>query len=381
MIYFDNAATTFPKPAPVYETINEFIRTIGVGAGRSAHRQSVAASRAMFETRELLARLFGVHDAGRIVFTSGATESLNLAIFGTVKPGDRVVTSSLEHNAVMRPLRVLVQQSGVMVDAVPCAADGRVDLEKWEAALRKKPAVAVVNHGSNVTGAIAPIGEIGGLCRKYGVRFIVDAAQTAGIADIDVDEANIDFLAFSGHKSLYGLPGTGGLFIREGCDPEPLKYGGTGSRSESDEQPLFLPDRYESGTQNMPGIVSLGAGTAFVLEQGVSAIRAHGGHLAALFIEGLQSLPGVRTYGAPDTTHGSLPVVSMTIDGIDNGILAQRFSDEFDIAVRAGLHCAPQAHRTTGTFPDGTVRISFGFFNTEEECVLLLDALNIICGK
>jgi len=377
MIYFDNAATTFPKPDPVYDAVNDFIRNVGVSAGRSAYNKSVAASRIMFEVREQLAGLFGIKDASRIVFTSGATESLNLALLGTLKRGDRVVTSSFEHNSVMRPLWFLREERGVQVETVFCGTDGSFDLAQWELALRKRPAGAIVNHGSNVIGTIAPVIEIGAMCKRYGVRFFVDAAQTAGIVPIDVEEAGIDFLAFSGHKNLYGIQGTGGLYIREGCDPLPLKFGGTGSLSELDQQPLFLPDRYESGTQNLPGIVSLGAGAAFVGQKGVSAIFDHGKNLAVPFLADLRQLSNMRIHG-PENRDRVLPTISITIDGFDNGIVAQRLNDEYDIALRAGLHCAPEAHRTMGTFPEGTIRISFGYFTTAEECGKLFLALKKI---
>lgn len=378
MLYFDNAATTFPKPPRVYDAVNDYMRNVGVGAGRSAHRQAVAASRTLFDARERCAEVFGVRDAGRIVFTANATESLNLAVLGSATPGRRIVISSMEHNSVMRPLRFLRNERRVEVEVVPCLPDGTFELSLWEEALRKRPETVVVNHGSNVTGSIAPLAAIGTLCRKFGARFIVDAAQTAGLVPLDVEEANIDFLCCSGHKNLYGIQGTGVLYIREGCGPQPLVFGGTGSRSESDEQPTFLPDRYESGTRNMPGIASLAAGAEFVLKTGVREIFDHGSRLAGALLDGLRSIPRIHIYG-PQNPGAMLPTVSITIDGVDNGAVAQRLNDEFDIAVRVGLHCAPMAHRTIGTFPDGTVRLSTGYFNTEEECNVLLGALKEIC--
>ena len=228
-IYFDNAATTFPKPALVYDVVDDYIRTIGVSAGRAAHRQAIAASRIMFDARERLAAIFGVRDAGRIVFTVNATESLNLALLGSVKPGDQIVVSSIEHNSVMRPLRFLQDERQVNVEIIPCSTHGAFDLSLWESALKKRPKNVVVNHGSNVIGSIAPLSAIGALCRKHDARFFVDAAQTAGIVPIDVEESNIDYLCFSGHKNLYGIQGTGVLYIREGCDPRPIAFGGTGS--------------------------------------------------------------------------------------------------------------------------------------------------------
>ena len=378
MIYFDNAATTFPKPVLIYDAVNDYMRNIGVGAGRSAHSQAVAASRTMFGARERIAAVFGVRDASRLVFTASATESLNLALLGSVKPGDRIVVSSMEHNSVMRPLRFLQNERRAKVEIIPCNQQGAFDLSLWESVLQKRPENVVVNHGSNIIGSIAPLKEIGALCRKYGARFIVDAAQTAGLIPIDVEAANIDFLAFSGHKNLYGLQGTGGLYIREGCDPQPLMFGGTGSRSESDEQPQFMPDRYESGTQNMPGIASLAAGAEFVNKSGIAAIFDHGSKLAVALLNGLCSISRIHIYG-PRTPETMLPTVSLAVEGLDNAAVAQRLNDEFSIAVRVGLHCAPVAHRSIGTFPNGTIRISLGYFNTEEECGALIAALKKIC--
>jgi cysteine desulfurase / selenocysteine lyase len=377
-IYFDNAATTFPKPEQVYKAVNDYMHTIGVGAGRSAHRQAVAANGIMFDVRERLAAMFGARDGSRIIFTPGATASLNLALLGTVKPGELVAVSSLEHNAVMRPLRVLQDERQVKVEIIPCTPQGMFELPRWEKALQKRPKHVVVNHGSNVIGSIAPLSALGALCRKYGARFIVDAAQTAGLIPLDVEESAIDFLAFSGHKNLYGLQGTGGLYIRDGYDPQPLFFGGTGSRSESDEQPLFMPDRYESGTQNMPGIASLAAGTDYILKTGITSIFDHDSKLAGMLLDALRSIPKVRIYG-PQTPGKMLPTISITLEGMDNAVVAQRLNDEYSIAVRVGLHCAPNAHRTIGTFPFGTIRISFGFFTTEEECKTLIAAVTKIC--
>jgi cysteine desulfurase family protein len=383
MIYLDNAATTFPKPPQVYDAVHDYIRTIGASPGRSAHRNAVKAGRVVFTARERLALLFHVRDASRIVFTLNATEALNLAILGSVKKGDRVVVSSLEHNSVMRPLRFLAESRNVTVDIVPCDTNGGYDLYRWEAVIRQRPSLVVVNHGSNVIGTVAPISDIGILCRKHGVRFLVDAAQTAGLVPIDVEQAAVDFLAFSGHKGLYGLQGTGGLYIREDAGEAgllPLKFGGTGSNSESDEQPQFLPDRYESGTQNGPGIAAFGAGVAFVMEKGISAVFDHGSRLTSALLDGLSALPCAHVYG-PKKPRDMLPTISMTFDGFDSGTVAQRLNEEYDIAVRVGLHCAPAAHRTIGTFPGGTVRISFGYFNSEEDVTALNAALSRICRK
>jgi cysteine desulfurase / selenocysteine lyase len=379
MIYLDNAATSFPKPPAVYDAVNAFMRDIGASAARSAHRSAIEAGRIVFSARERCASLFNVGDAARIVFTSNATAGLNTVLLGTLQPGDTVIASSMEHNSVMRPLRHLEKERGVQVRVLPCNRYGAFDCAAWESALAKRPKMAIVNHGSNVIGAIAPVADIGRLCRNDGVLFAVDAAQTAGAAPIDVEAMNIDFLAFSGHKGLMGIQGTGGLFIRRGCDPMPLAFGGTGSNSESDEQPLFLPDRYESGTLNGPGIAALDAGVAFIEQTGIPAIMRHGADLMRCLFDLLDTMPRIVIHG-PKNPDVMLPTVSLTIDGLDNGSVAQRLNDEFDIAVRVGLHCAPMAHRTIGAFPAGTIRISLGVFTTQEDISALAVALEKICS-
>ena len=379
MIYLDNAATSFPKPPQVYDAVNAFMRSIGASAARSAHRSGVEAGRIVFSARERLASLFSVKDAARIVFTSNATAGLNTILLGALKPGDTVITSSMEHNSVMRPLHHLAKERGVQVRVMPCDRYGTFDRAAWESACADRPKLAIVNHGSNVVGTIAPLEAIGSTCKKHGVLFAVDAAQTAGAVPIDAEAMNIDFLAFSGHKGLLGIQGTGGLFIRTGCDPLPLTFGGTGSNSESDEQPPFLPDRYESGTHNGPGIAALDAGVAFIEKQGIPAIMRHGADLVRDLFDRLGAIPRIISHG-PKNPDVMLPTVSLTINGLDNGAVAQRLNDEFDIAVRVGLHCAPMAHRTIGTFPAGTIRISPGVFTTQKDIVVLVAALEKICG-
>ncbi|MCU0608178.1 MAG: aminotransferase class V-fold PLP-dependent enzyme [Chitinispirillaceae bacterium] len=378
MLYLDNAATSFTKPKQVYEAMDRFMRTIGASAGRSAYKSAVAADRIVFDTRESLAKLFTIKDAARIVFTQNATDALNTALLGSIRPGQRVLVSSFEHNSVMRPLRFLRQERDISVEMVLPGTDGMFDLDKWEAALQTHADFVVVNHGSNITGAVAPLIALGALCKKYGAGFIVDAAQTAGAVPVNVDIMNINLLAFSGHKSLFGPQGTGGLYIREGLDTAPLRFGGTGSNSESDEQPLVFPDRFESGTQNGPGIAGLGAGVSFVLETGIDKIAAHGEQLVKELVSELNRFSRIRIYGRPHSSP-SLPTVSICIDGLDNGIVARRLNDEFDIAVRSGLHCAPDAHKTQGTFPSGTLRLSFAYFNTEQDINKLILALKKIC--
>ncbi len=377
MIYCDNAATSFPKPEEVYDAVSGFLRDVGASPGRSAHAPAVAASRIVFDTREKLASLFNIFDSERIVFTANATEGLNCALNGLLRSGDTVVTTSMEHNSVMRPLRNLADTRGVVVKVVPSRNDGTVDLPAWESALRDRPNLAVVNHASNITGAVVPVGRIGAAARKYHVKLLVDAAQSAGALPIDVREMKIDLLACSGHKSLYGPQGTGMLYVGKEVDLVPLKFGGTGSRSDSDEQPAFMPDRFESGTLNGPGIAGLGAGVAFVLHTGIEAIREHGRRMSAALLDTIGRIDGVTCYGPPDPAQ-RLPTLSITVDGRDNGTVARLLDEQYGICTRMGLHCAPNAHRTIGTFPEGTVRISPGLFSSREDIEHVARALKEI---
>mgnify|MGYP006280037173 CR=1 FL=1 len=377
MIYCDNAATSFPKPEEVYGAVSDYLRTVGASPGRSAHGPAVAASRIVFDTREKLARLFTIPDSERIVFTANATEGLNCALAGVLRDGDTVVTSSMEHNSVMRPLRALAERRGVVVRVVPSRNDGSPDIDAWETALSDHPRLAVINHASNVTGAVVPLERIGAAARKHGVSLLVDAAQSAGALPIDVREMGIDLLACSGHKSLYGPQGTGMLYIGTDVDLVPLKFGGTGSRSDSDEQPAFMPDRFESGTLNGPGIAGLGAGVDYVLRTGIDTIRRRGREMSALLLDTVGRIDGVCCYGPPDPAQ-RLPTLSITVDGRDNGTVARLLDERYGICTRMGLHCAPNAHRTIGTFPEGTVRISPGLFSSREDIEHVARALKEI---
>jgi len=375
IIYFDNAATSWPKPEATWPAMEQYLRSIGGSPGRSGHRLSVAAGRIVFDTREGLAELFGVRDSSRIIFTKNATEALNLAICGLLGLDDHVITSGMEHNSVMRPLQALVDQ-GLALSVVPSAVNGELDPRELTKNIRKKTKAIFLIHASNVTGGIMPIAEVGKIARENGLIFCVDAAQTAGAVPIDVEMMHIDLLAFTGHKSLFGPPGTGGLYIREGLENaiQPIMRGGTGSRSESEYQPDFLPDKYESGTPNTVGLAGLGAGVRFVLAETVEAIRAREHQLTTLFLEGIAEIPGVKMYG-PERGVPRIPAVSFVMDGKDPAQLALALDEQFGIMSRPGLHCAPQAHRTIGTYPAGCVRFSFGYFNTEDQLLKALRAL------
>jgi cysteine desulfurase family protein len=326
---------------------------------------ALEAGRLVDETRELLASLFNIRNPDQIVFTLNATEALNLAIKGLLKEGDHVVTSSMEHNSVTRPLQVM-KGRGVEVTKVPCAADGSIKVKDLEAALKPNTAAVVITHASNVTGTLMPIGEIGQLTKKKGLRLIVDAAQTAGVFDLDVSFMGIHLLAFPGHKGLYGPTGTGGLYIAEGLELTPLKEGGTGSKSEIPDQPDLMPERYESGTLNSVGIAGLAAGLKFIRREGMERIRKHEMNLTHRFLEGVKEIQGLTVYG-PKDLYSRTPVVSFSLKGKPAGAVGTILDQQYKIACRAGLHCAPDAHRTLGTFEQKLVRFSFSYFNNERE--------------
>jgi len=376
MIYLDNAATSWPKPPAVGQAMTGFLETSAGNPGRSGHRLSLAAGRAVYEVREALAEFFGLADPLRLVFTANATEAINLVVRGLLRPGDHVVTSSIEHNAVMRPLRAL-EREGVQLTVVPCAPDGALNPADVEAALRPDTRLVILNHASNVTGTILPVAEVGAIVRRHKVLLLVDAAQTAGVLPIDVAAMNIGLLAFTGHKGLLGPTGTGGLLLGERMEVDdllPLVRGGTGSRSEHEEQPDFLPDKYESGTPNAVGLAGLSAGLAYVQERGLDAIRAHEMALTRHLIAGLRAIPGVALYGPGDPAR-QVAAVSFTLAGWRVSDVSFRLDEDFGVLCRPGLHCAPAAHRTIGTFPEGTVRLAPGPFTTPEEIEAALEAV------
>jgi len=379
MIYFDNAATSWPKPPGVTEAMVHFMQEVGANPGRSGHQLSVEAGRIVYETREAVAELFNVEDPLRIVFGYNATEGLNLALRGILRPGDHVITSSMEHNSVMRPLRAL-EQEGVELTVVACLPQGFLDPANIEAAIRPNTVMVVLNHGSNVVGSLLPVAEVGCICRQHDLLLLVDAAQTAGAYPIDVEADHIDLLGFTGHKALCGPMGTGGLYIGPRVDLErfePLIRGGTGSRSELEEQPDFLPDMCESGTANAVGLAGLGAGVRFVLEQGMEKIRRHEEALTAQLIKGLKAVPGVTLYGGHDVAR-QMATVSFNVGGLEPSEVGFQLDEEYGILCRVGLHCAPSAHKTIGTFPTGTVRFGLSYFNTKEEVEAALRAVREI---
>jgi len=375
-IYLDNAATSWPKPEAVYHEVDRFMREIGATPGRGGHRREEEAMRIASEAREALARLFNAPDPQGVAFAMNATQAINMALKGLLHPGDHVVTSSIEHNAVWRPLKALERQ-GVQVTAVPCAPDGTLDASSVEAALRPETRLVTMVHGSNVLGTILPIGEIGQICRDRGVLFLVDAAQTAGAYPSDVEGMGIDLLAFAGHKGTYGPHGTGGLVIRPGIALETWVEGGAGVESASETMPEDFPARLEAGTQNAAGIAGLLAGVRFVLEHGVERIRAHEMERTALLVDELRTVPALTILGPEDLAQRTA-VVSVTVEGYMAEQLATVLDQVFDVATRAGLHCAPQAHQTAGTLNCGALRFSPGYFTTAEDVRHAVDALREI---
>jgi cysteine desulfurase / selenocysteine lyase len=382
MIYFDNAATSWPKPPEVAQAMTAFLEQVGANPGRSGHRLSIDAARIVFNARQAVCELFQAPDPMRVVFGSNITEALNLALYGYLQPGDHVVTSSMEHNAVMRPLRDL-ERTGVELTVLPCAPDGSLDPGSISPAVKPNTVMLVLNHGSNVCGTLLPIEEAGRIAREHNLLFLVDTAQTAGAVPIDMWQMHIDLLAFTGHKSLYGPMGTGGLVIGERVDLErikPLKRGGTGSSSELEEQPDFLPDKYESGTANTVGIAGLGASLHWLQEKGVENIRAHEVALSRQLMRGLEQISGVAVYG-PRDPECLTATLSFNMAGIEPSEVGLRLDEEFDILCRVGLHCAPAAHHTLGTFPAGTVRFGLGVFSTSEEVEQALGAVTALAEE
>ncbi len=374
-IYLDNAATSFPKPPEVVENMHRLLQEISLSPGRSAHRFSLAASRVIFEARELVADFFGCPDSSRVVFTSNVTEALNVGLFGLLAPGDQVLTTGVEHNSVMRPLRHLEKTRGIVLTILPTDLTGAIDPDDIPRRLSAKTRLIIINHVSNVTGTLADLAAIGKV--KGGALLMVDAAQSAGAFPIEMQACGIDFLAFTGHKGLFGPTGTGGFILREGLMMSPLTMGGTGSNSEQEEQPRMMPDCYESGTPNTLGIGGLAAGLTFIQKTGRETIRRHEEHLTRLLLAGLSQIKGLSVHGpAASASRGS--VVSLTMAGRSVADLALLLDRHFGIMARAGLHCAPAAHRSMGTFPQGTLRISPGFFNTEVEIQAVLAAFEQI---
>lgn len=375
-LYFDNAATSFPKPPEVVEQINHFLVNIGTNINRGLYDSSFSAANTVMETRELLCALFHYPEPANVVFTKNITESLNIVIKGLLHPGDHVLISSLEHNAVIRPLHSLMA-NGVTVSPVPCSKEGTLDLAALPKLYQPNTKAIIMTHASNVCGSILPLKEVGRFCREKKIFFIIDSAQTAGFLDLDFTELRADALTFTGHKGLLGPMGTGGLLINKQLATvlAPLIEGGTGSFSEHESQPQQLPDKFEAGTMNIPGIYGLNAAIKYLFQKGLKNIRERELFLTDYFLQGIKNIEGIKIIGSADT-YNRTPIVSLDFPRQDSAEIAYRLAKDYHILTRCGLHCAPSAHKTLGTFPQGTVRFSFSHFNTKEEIEFTLKTLN-----
>lgn len=388
-IYLDNASTSFPKPKAVADAVYQYMTTGGANIGRGSYASASAAAEAVFDVRCDLCTFFGAQDAKNVVFTKNVTEALNLIIKGLLQPGDHVLVSSLEHNAVMRPLQQLGEEltgstpaHAISFSRIPTDGEGNMKLEALPNLLQPNTRAIICTHASNVCGTLQPLAELGRFCRTHGLLFIVDAAQTAGSLSINMQSLGIDALAFTGHKGLLGPQGIGGCILSDKTAKciTPLVVGGTGSASHSEQQPDFLPDKFEAGTLNLPGIIGLGAGLRWLRQQGMDNLREHELALTQQLLQGLQALETqqlVQIIGHKDCTDRT-SVVSITTQRMDIATLAYILSDDYGIATRVGLHCAPHAHRVLGTYPTGTLRFSLGWNNNLEDIASTLQALQNI---
>lgn len=366
-IYFDNGSTSFPKAPGVAEAMFEHLKKGAYNINRGNYEGAYDVADMVLDTRELLAELFHAEDSRHVIFTPGITWSLNMFLKGFLKPGDHVLTTSMEHNAVMRPLTQL-RKIGVTYDMVPANAEGTVAVEEFVARIRENTKAVIVLHASNVCGTVMPIREIGAMCKEYGLFFAVDTAQSAGTVPVDMQLDGIDFLAFTGHKGLLGPQGIGGFIISECLNREMEAFvsGGTGSHSDLLEVPEELPDKYESGTMNLPGIAGLHAALLYLKETGVEEIHRKKMELTEYFLQQVKAYPTVRVIGKKGISE-RVAVVSLDFIGRDNGMIAFELEQKYGIMTRVGLHCAPMAHQSLNTFPEGTVRFAFGVSNTKEE--------------
>ena len=382
MIYLDNASTTFPKPEGVARAVYRYMTSQGANINRGCYDSAYDVEELVFETRQKLCDLFGGGDCKNVVFTKNVTESLNVILKGFLKPGDHVLVSAMEHNAMMRPIRQL-EAAGVAFDRIPCDPQGNLLPEELEKLVRPNTRAVAMMHASNVCGTVLPIAEVGEFCHARGLKFIVDCAQTAGVFPIDMEKMHIDALAFTGHKGLLGPQGIGGFILKEEMIGliDPLLSGGTGSISHTEEIPAFMPDRFEPGTMNLPGIIGLHAGLSWLEETGIDAVRAHELALTERFLSGLEKLDReglIRIVGRRDLEQRT-GVVSIQTLTRELSQTAFELDAQYGIQTRVGLHCAPSAHTTLGTYPTGTIRFSFGWFNTEADADAALDALEEIC--
>ena len=381
-IYLDNASTTFPKPACVAEAVYRYLTEVGGNGQRGDHAAAYAADELLYDLRCRLAKFFHAEAPQQVIFTKNVTEALNLFLFGLLKPNDHVLLSPLEHNAVMRPLELL-RMRGVTYSFLPCAPDGLISPDGLDALVQENTVLLLVNHASNVCGTVQPLEELAAFCRRHRLLFAVDAAQSAGLVPIDMKRSHLAALAFTGHKALLGPMGTGGLILTDeiGRRVRPLIAGGTGSKSHLYSMPDFLPDRLEAGTLNLPGLAGLYAALGWLEEAGLDAIREKELALTQLFLEGLRPLEEEKKLvilGRKDRSK-RLGVVSVRLLKKDQALVAQALAQDYGIDARVGLHCAPAAHKALGSFPEGSIRFSFGHFNTPADADAALRALHELC--
>lgn len=377
IIYLDNGATSFPKPEEVYRFMDHFYRNYGVNPGRSGYDLCLEAGNLVEETRKMLTEFFNGYDPNRLCFSYNSTDALNLAIFGLLEPGDHAITTTLEHNSVLRPLYHLSLQ-GVEVDYVPFDSRGFVDPDEIKKRIKKNTRLVVVNHASNVIGTVQPVKEIGRICREHGVVFVIDASQSAGKVPIDMKDMNIDVVCFTGHKSLLGPTGIGGLCVGEGVNIKITRAGGTGVRSAQRTHLEEYPYRLEYGTPNLLGIAGLHAGVKWVLQKGLENIHAHEMKLTEMLVRGLKDIDGVTLYCQDDLTN-HISVIAFNVDGMEAQDVGIMLDVEYNIACRTGLHCAPLVHEQLGTDRiKGAVRFGIGPFNTEEHIQTAIQAVREI---
>ncbi|NFT14650.1 aminotransferase class V-fold PLP-dependent enzyme [Clostridium botulinum] len=381
-VYLDNAATTYPKPEKVYSSILNYMKNVGASPGRGGYENALTGDRMVYKCRQSLINLFNFNKIENVVFTSNITASLNILIKSIVKDGWHVITSSMDHNSVIRPLISLEKSNKIELDILNCSEEGLINIEDFKNAIKDSTKLVVLSHASNIVGTIQPLEAIGKICKEKGIYFIIDSAQTAGVLPLNFQNLNCNALAFTGHKSLLGPQGIGGFIIDDELNNIATNFieGGTGSLSESTLQPDFLPDKFESGTMNTPGIAGLLAGIEYIDEEGLNAIKEREEYLSREFINGLLNIDSVKVYGPLDASLRTA-TISINSSKIDNSELGFLLDSEFGIMVRTGLHCAPLAHKTIGSFPQGTLRFSFGAFNDIKDINYALCDLKSILNR
>ncbi|SHJ85139.1 cysteine desulfurase family protein [Hathewaya proteolytica DSM 3090] len=378
-LYLDNAATTFPKPPSMVNAMSNYMCFLGSNPGRGSSSSSVKSGHIVFQCREALASFFKFPKCENIIFTNNITTSLNILIKGLLKKGDHAITSSMDHNATLRPLTQLKNDNIIDLTIVKCSEEGFISVEDFKNAIKSNTKLVVLSHASNIIGSIQPVSEIGAICKEKGIFFIIDSAQTAGVLDLNFQNLNCDALAFTGHKSLLGPQGIGGFLINDHLNNNvrTIIEGGTGSISSSVVQPDFLPDKFESGTLNTPGIAGLMAGIEYINSTGLETIKNEEQELTSKFINDVINIDSIKVYGSMDCSKRT-STVSLNSSLIDNSELGYILDSEYGIATRTGLHCAPLAHETIGSFPTGTIRFSFGVFNTVSDVKYAVDCINKI---